>query len=93
MKAPELTVKIIHEIIWPVVVIFAVIYLKKPILFLAGKLNKLKFGGLELEFNDLLEKAGKTAEKTVDETETASLPWQRTIPYQRSWKDSGTWKI
>jgi|GEM_PF-3134883 len=80
MKASELTVKIIHEVIWPVVALFAIIYLKKPVLFLAGKLGKFKYGSLELEFNDLLKKADKTADKSLDETRTRLLAMAHDYP-------------
>lgn len=64
---------IISAIAWPVATIIIVLILKEPVKYLIGSIEKLKYKGLEVEFNNLknmsklIPKIEKTKEISINE--------------------------
>lgn len=64
MDALTFISKLVEALVWPAIVVWLLWYLKEHLPALARSLRKLKFSGVEMEFE-------KQAEKLATETETA----------------------
>ena len=71
MEIFELLLKYIHELKWPLVIIFIVIYYKGSIVSLLGKLAEVNIGG-DKGFNLKLRAAKKIAEEKAVQGESSS---------------------
>lgn len=70
MNWMEFIVGLLDALAWPLVVIFCIVSLKKPITMLIPLAKKLKFHDLELEFGEKLKAVSKKAEGAFPELRT-----------------------
>ncbi|WP_028767726.1 TM1812 family CRISPR-associated protein [Shewanella fidelis] len=66
----QFTIALIDKLIWPLVVVFAVVSLKRPLAKLIPLAKKLKFKDLELEFGQGLKAVTAQAEGVFPELKT-----------------------
>lgn len=66
----QFTIALIDKLIWPLVLVFAVINLKRPLAKLIPLAKKLKFKDLELEFGQGLKAVTEQAEGVFPELKT-----------------------
>jgi len=56
----EITVAVLQYALWPLVVVFALVFLREPLWRLLSNVRFLKAGSVEVSFQDQIEKQGLT---------------------------------
>lgn len=67
MTGAEFTIALLDKLIWPAVVVFAILVLRKPVAALVPLAKKLKYKDFEVEFGQELKAISKKAEGAFPE--------------------------
>ncbi len=67
MTGAEFTIALLDKLVWPTVVVFAILILRKPVAALVPLAKKLKYKDFELEFGQELKAISKKAEGAFPE--------------------------